>query len=191
MLRRIYIRATKELKKDKKKRKEDSALLEKSKEDVPSFSLNFVSITSFSQWKISCRGSPLIMEKDEREIARVVGCAEGAGNRMTGGSRILLSLRIEVFPAYGAPDGECDTMICALQVITNLMKGEQAGSVVQSLGESINKSRLAEALGQFIAVDNASVSVTMGEMSQNREVHEIVSPRFVGRIYGHAFFGAR
>ena len=41
-----------------------------------------------------------------------------------------------VFLAYGAPDGECGHLICAVELITNLTDGDKLGIVVQELAES-------------------------------------------------------
>ena len=59
-----------------------------------------------------------------------------------------------VFPVYGAPDGECDRIISALELVTNVMKGNKLGVVVQGFTER-SENRLAGAFGSSIAVDPA------------------------------------
>ena len=39
------------------------------------------------------------------------------------------------FLAYAAPDEECNNLICALKLITNLMKGNKPGIAARSLEE--------------------------------------------------------
>ena len=90
-----------------------------------------------------------------------------------------------VFSAYGAPDGECDPLICALKLIANLTTGNQPGIVMQELVAS-TKKRIMEALRQFIAVDNTRALVTMGELAKSGEVNPIVLPDFDEDTYPHA-----
>ena len=60
---------------------------------------------------------------------------------MAGGkSKRLLTLQIGdtaneqvVSPVHGAPDGECDFLMCALKLVTNVTKRKQAGVVVEGL----------------------------------------------------------
>ena len=63
-----------------------------------------------------------------RRTAWVVGGAELAGRAMTGKSQTVCSPcgfgdtanKQVVLAAYGAPDGECDDKISALNLVTNL-----------------------------------------------------------------------
>ena len=66
-----------------------------------------------------------------------------------------------VFPAYSAPDGDCDIMICVSKLATNLVKGNKFGVKVKGLtGDSREKP--AEASATFISVDNTRAFVTSG-----------------------------
>ena len=67
-------------------------------------------------------------------------------------------------------------MICASKLIHELDEKEINQVVVKSLED--RKNRLAEALKLFIAVDNAKGLVTMGELAQFREAHQISPPEF-------------
>ena len=78
-------------------------------------------------------------EKWKKEVrSRSRGSASTQGWRKPSG---LLTLQIAdaaqeqvLFSAYGASDGECDKMFCALQLITNLTKEEIKEICVQTNG---------------------------------------------------------
>ena len=115
---------------------------------------------------------------------------ERAGDRVTGGHRTGWSHcsfgdtanEEEVFPAYGAPGVECDTMISALKLVQN---GNKLGVEVKGIPESSNH-RLADAFATFISVDNAGALVTMGELAQFKEVHKIVFFNFYKEVRKNA-----
>ena len=58
---------------------------------------------------------------------------------------------------HGAPDGECDIVISAPKLFTNLLTGNKLGVVVKGEAKS-SENRLSEVLKLFTAVDNANVS---------------------------------
>ena len=83
----------------------------------------------------------------------------------------------EVFPAYGAPDGESDNTISALKLVTNLIKGSKLGVEAKGFNES-SKNRLVEALATIISVDRARTLVMTGEVAQFKLVHDFVLASF-------------
>ena len=89
------------------------------------------------------------------------------------------------FLVCGALDGECRNVISTVTLVTHLIKGTKLGVEVQDFTESI-KERLAGALATFISVDNARALVTMGELAQFKDVHEVVSPSFNKEVYKDA-----
>ena len=116
-------------------------------------------------------------------------CGKPYGKRQLNG---LLSLQIGdavhehvVLSVYGAPDGECDHLICTLKLSTNSTKWINLGIVDQKSAES-SENQILEELRQFIAVDNARVLVKMGEFARYREAKPIVLPDFDKDTYPHA-----
>ena len=77
----------------------------------------------------------------------------------------------------GAPDGECDNIIRALKLVTNLTKGKELGVEVKGFTDS-SQERLAEPFGTFFSPDNARALVTMGELARFKEVHKVVLSKF-------------
>ena len=68
----------------------------------------------------------------------MVGGVERAANRATGRKlNRLLTLQVGA-GAGGFLDGECDTLICALQLITNLTKVNKLVNVMRELAASRN-----------------------------------------------------
>ena len=90
-----------------------------------------------------------------------------------------------VFPAYGAPDGECYNIISAFKLITNLIKGDEFGVEARGLVKG-SKEELAEALATFIFVDNARAFVTLGELARFQEAHRVLLPNFNKQIHKRA-----
>ena len=73
--------------------------------------------------------------------------------------------------------GESDNLLCALQLVTHLMKGKKQRVVAQRLAES-SKDIISEALKRFTAVDNARTLVAVGELSKFGEVRQTVLSNF-------------
>ena len=65
-------------------------------------------------------------------------------------------------------------MVCVLKLVTNLLKkGNRFGVEVKGLTEG-SREKLAEALATVISVNNTLV--TMVDLGQFQEVHEVVLP---------------
>ena len=48
-----------------------------------------------------------------------------------------------VSPVHGAPDGECDSLMCALKLVTNVTKRKQSGSGRGRFNEKTNTDLLS------------------------------------------------
>ena len=68
-------------------------------------------------------------------------------------------------------------MVCVLKLVTHLVNGNKFGVKAKGLTEG-SREKLAEALATFISLDNARALVTMGDLGQYQEVHEVVLPKF-------------
>ena len=75
-------------------------------------------------------------------------------------------------------------MTSALKLVTNLKQGNMKGVEVNDLTQS-SKGEHAEAAATFIAVENASELVTMGELARFNEVHKVVLPNFNKHTRAH------